>query len=82
MNELQEIKNYEEKIKFLESEIEELGDDVFDNMHRAECKRNIKEFASRIKRLEARIANETQSDITDEQIAIADYVLSDAYDND
>lgn len=86
MDELVEkINHYLEEIAALENEIASCDDnDVFGRIRTVEANAKIRDYQARIERLQKRIAGQPtiENCPTDEQIKLADYVLSEEYDND
>jgi len=84
MEELQgKIKSHEEKIEEAKAQIaSEDENDTFGYMNIVELKREIWGYEESIKNLQDRINGTVKPGPTAEQIARADYVLSDDYDND
>lgn len=79
------IKKYEAEIADLEAHISTLDQtNVFRRIERVETLREIRAIQEKIENLRKRIAGipTSTSTVTDEQIALSDYVLSDKYNDD
>ena len=80
---IEKINGYLSEIADLEKEISQCDDsDVFGMIRIVEANAKIRDYLSRIMRLEARIAGQPtiENCPTDAQIALADYVNSREYD--
>lgn len=84
MSELQKkIEDYKDKIAHIKDYISQQDEsDMFGKIRIIEASREMQDYEDRIERLKKRIAGESLCEITDEQIALADYVNSHAYDDD
>lgn len=79
----EKIRSYEDRIVELKEYILQQDDsDVFGRIRIVEAQGEIRDYESRIENLRKRLRGEKLCNVTDEQIALADWVNSPVYDNE